>query len=117
MDSFDFQVNALQGAPPQQWSAGTLQLEFQGGMATGTFQIGEYADPFPVTGTVAFDIMNGARVYVTGKNASASVEISGVQMTNNYGTTIAYFGGILNLLDYEVQEWLPYLLNGYQQVD
>lgn len=110
--SSPMQVTVLQGSPPQTWSTGTLTLHFQGQTATGTLQIAEYSEPFPLTGSVQFDIMDGARVYVTGQNSKANVEISGVQMTNGF-ESITYFGGMLNLLDFGVREWIPYLLNAY----
>ncbi|HYH81216.1 MAG TPA: hypothetical protein VEX86_15540 [Longimicrobium sp.] len=112
--SNQMQVTVLQGAPPQPWSTGTLDLQFQGQTATGTLRIAEYAEPFPLTGSVQFDIMDGARVYVTGQNSQANVEISGVQMANGF-VSITYFGGMLNLLDFNVREWIPYILNGYTQ--
>lgn len=113
--SFQFDVSVLTGIPPKPWSSGRLQLEYQVNESTGTLVIAKYNDAFSLAGSVQFDVQNGARVILKGENSAASVEIYGVQMTNDFDGH-GYFAGMLNLLDNEVQEWIPYIIICYGAV-
>jgi hypothetical protein len=108
---FSLQIAVLSGVPPINWAAGSLKLSYRSGTPSGELKLDQYSESFLLSGTLTSDIMNGIRLIVKGSNSLASIEIYGCQSTDDL-TNRSYLGGIVNILDYEVQEWTPFILTG-----
>lgn len=113
---YDFQIQVRVGVPLQKWVEGDLELEINHDKAVGVLRIpGKYREEFPLEGTVSYPMMGGTLAILSGKNSRADAAPSVIIMEDSH-EGIAYLGGTLNLLDHEINEWLPHVLEGSQNL-
>lgn len=103
-------VTLLNRAPLTYWSKGHLALIVKDDIATAGFNCSEFRQPFDLVGNAYNDVMGGQRIYLEGQNIHGSVQIYGIQTVDEYAAFV-YFAGVINILDNDVREWLPYVIN------
>ena len=113
MSNLSFNVVTFQGKPLEPNRKGTLEVAIEGDRATGTLRVEGLNDPIPLEGAVKEDYK---RQELTLNGKTSELEGTFVLTLSNddfVGTT--YVAGMCVVLETEVREWLPWVLQGYTE--